>query len=167
MKTLILMRHTKAAAPIPDQPDFDRSLAPRGEENARALGAWLREHNHIPDLALVSSAQRTRETWEGLAMEDQVPVKLVDDLYDAVPSGYFSLLGKLESDSALIIGHNPTVASVAEHTLRETEVPAALSSYPTGATAVIRFDVDDWDAITKAPGTLANWIVPRQLTASA
>ncbi|MEM7614540.1 MAG: histidine phosphatase family protein [Pseudomonadota bacterium] len=167
MKTLILMRHTKAATPMPDRPDFDRHLAPRGEENARALGDWLRAQGHIPDLALISGAQRTRETWEGLALEAEVPVKLLDELYDGVPSTYFGLLGKLDCGSVLIVGHNPTVASVAEHLLRETEVPTELTAYPTGATLVITFDVEEWEEVAKTTGTLADWTIPRKLTASA
>ncbi len=165
MKTLILMRHAKAAVPRPDQSDFDRPLAPRGQRSAAALGNWLRERGHRPEVALVSAAQRTRETWEGLDIADTTPVRLLRDLYEAAPSGYFSHLAKQDRDSVLIVGHNPTVGLVAEHLLRDQEVPLDLSAYPTGATMVLQMDAPDWTSTNKSPVRLIDWTIPRALDA--
>lgn len=167
MKTLILMRHTKAAAHAPEMADIDRPLAPRGIDNAKALGAWLAAAGLVPDVALVSAAQRTRETWELLGLEATTPVKLLAELYDAVPAGYLAPVAKLDCDTVMIVGHNPTIASLAEHLLRETEIPVDLSAYPTGATIVVTLEGEDWQTALKAPGHLANWTVPRALDAPA
>lgn len=164
MKTLILMRHTKAEAHTPSVEDYDRSLAPRGQRAAEALGTWLREQDLVPEIALVSGAQRTEETWEALDLEADTGVKLLPELYDAVPSTILNLLAKLESDSALVVGHNPTMAMLTEHLLGDVEPPTALSEYPTGFTVALTFDGDTWDSALKSPGRLRAWTVPRDLT---
>ncbi len=62
MRRLVVMRHAKAVATAPS--DHARGLAPRGRADAEQVGRWLRERGIAPDAALVSDAQRTRETWE-------------------------------------------------------------------------------------------------------
>lgn len=62
MPTLILLRHAKAEAH--NLEDFQRSLALRGRRQAIAVGEALTEEGLVPDLALVSAAARTKQTWE-------------------------------------------------------------------------------------------------------
>ena len=62
MLTLTLFRHAKSSWATPGLPDFDRPLAPRGEEAAPLMAAFLAESGLAPDLVLCSSARRTRET---------------------------------------------------------------------------------------------------------
>ena len=67
MDRLILFRHGKAEQESESGDDFDRKLAPRGERESAAMGAHLAELGLKPDLALVSSAARARETWAAAA----------------------------------------------------------------------------------------------------
>jgi len=55
-------RHAKAAANSDTGEDFDRPLAARGREDA-VVGKALAAAGADPQLVLVSSAKRTRETW--------------------------------------------------------------------------------------------------------
>ena len=64
---LILLRHAKTEKAAPGAQDRDRALTKRGRKDATAIGAYMAHHALIPDRALVSTAQRTRETWERLA----------------------------------------------------------------------------------------------------
>ena len=59
------MRHAKAEQVGPS--DFERALSGRGVADAVAGGGWLAELGISPDLALVSAALRTRQTWEAVA----------------------------------------------------------------------------------------------------
>ncbi len=59
-RRLVLLRHAKSA--WPDMPDHERPLARRGQRDAPVMGRWLRAVGLVPDLALCSSARRTRET---------------------------------------------------------------------------------------------------------
>ncbi|WP_112322210.1 SixA phosphatase family protein [Oceanibium sediminis] len=163
MKTLILMRHAKAAPQQHDQPDIDRPLAQRGTSDAKAIGDWIRKKGLVPDIAIVSSAERTQQTWEALGLEAETPMKSASELYDAVPSTYLGILSRLDCDTVLMIGHNPTVATLAEHLLRDVDVPLDLTAYPTGATMAIAFEGDTWDSAVKLPGKLVHWAIPREL----
>jgi phosphohistidine phosphatase len=57
MKTILLMRHAKAEPGVPGQRDFDRSLSPRGQDDAARMGRAIAKLGTIPD-AIVPS-------WEG------------------------------------------------------------------------------------------------------
>lgn len=160
-KTLILMRHAKAAPYVADQLDHDRPLAPRGLRNATALGKWLQARDHLPEVALVSSAQRTRETYQALGLSAELGI--MPALYNAGPADYLALLADQVATHVLIVGHNPTIAAVGDHLLRGSEIPVELSAYPTGATLVIHFDDQSWAEAIRRPGTLADWTIPRAL----
>ena len=64
MHRLILMRHAEAERAAPSGRDRDRSLTPRGREDAILMGRILKEKGLRPDIALVSTAARTSQTWE-------------------------------------------------------------------------------------------------------
>lgn len=66
-RRLIVLRHAKATHK-PGFTDVDRPLTARGLRDADAAGEWLRDRELIPDLVLCSSALRTRETWDRVAL---------------------------------------------------------------------------------------------------
>ena len=63
-RRLIVMRHAKAEPFAPS--DHARPLTYRGIASARDVGDHLRDGGLAPDYAIVSSALRTRQTWEAL-----------------------------------------------------------------------------------------------------
>ena len=63
MRRLLLLRHSKTERPEPGERDRDRKLMPRGRADAPVIGAYMARHRLVPDLVLVSPAQRTMETW--------------------------------------------------------------------------------------------------------
>ncbi len=84
MDRLILMRHGKAEQHAASGGDFERALAPRGRNDAALMGQVLAKAGLSPALALVSSARRTRETWEAAAPAfPGVRVETRRDLYHA------------------------------------------------------------------------------------
>ena len=114
---LLLLRHAKAEQAGPT--DHERPLAPRGRRQAAAVGADLRAEGLVPDRVLCSSALRTRQTWDlvrgalGLAGAD-VPVDVLDALYDASPRDILTLLTGLEAEpTVLVVGHEPTMSVLA------------------------------------------------------
>src|SRR6187200_3248617 len=80
---LYLLRHAKSSWDDPGLPDHDRPLAPRGRKAAKRMGAHLRERGIEPQLVLCSSARRTRETVERLALPSGSQVEVEDGLYAA------------------------------------------------------------------------------------
>jgi phosphohistidine phosphatase len=92
MKRLLLLRHGKSSWDDPALADFDRPLAPRGRKAAERMGRELAARNWLPQLALVSPAARTRETWElaAAALPGSASADFPDTLYDAAAEDVLS-----------------------------------------------------------------------------
>ncbi len=113
-RTLVVVRHATAESFAAT--DHDRPLTTRGTQQAADLGVWLHENGLLPDAAIVSTARRTRESWQGLARAAGVEIEPLID--GAVYSGGMdSVLECVRTVDAaagtvLVLGHNPTVASL-------------------------------------------------------
>ena len=68
MPTLIVLRHSKAASPL-GTADIDRPLADTRPADAETVGDQLRAAKLTPDHVICSTALRTRQTLEGLALD--------------------------------------------------------------------------------------------------
>jgi phosphohistidine phosphatase len=144
-RTIVVMRHAKAEQ-VGDT-DRERALAARGRDDAASAGAWLAARGVRPDVALVSAATRTQQTWAAVtdgASWDLEP-SLDEGLYSAGPDTVLDLLRALpeSATSVLVVGHNPTMAHVAT-TLDDGEGdPAAVtelaSGFPTCSLAVFSY----------------------------
>lgn len=115
-RTLVVMRHSKAEPSGPS--DHERALADRGRADAAEAGRWLQRQGIVVDAALVSDAVRTRETWSELATgaEWDVGPDFSSALYAAGPDSAFDLIRETSADvrSLVVVGHNPTMAYLAE-----------------------------------------------------
>ena len=116
-RRLVVMRHSKAEPTAPS--DHERALAARGKDDAAAAGRWLAEQGITPDVALVSDALRTRQTWAqvagGAGWDEDVAV-FSEPLYAAGADSTFDLLRETDADATtlVVVGHNPTMAYLAE-----------------------------------------------------
>lgn len=143
---IVLMRHAKAKKA--GVTDFERELAERGRADARAAGAWLAAEGISPDHAFVSASSRTRETWAAVAEGASWRLAATDDrgLYGAEPDTALDLM-RTTPDAArtlMVIGHNPTVAYLAQ-LLDDGEGGGDAGNrmamgYPTSAIAVLEYD---------------------------
>lgn len=110
MRTLLVLRHAKAA-PDPADQDHERALTKRGRRAAERMGQLLRDENLIPDCVLSSTAVRATETVERVAEACgyQGEVTFLEELYLAEPEAYLDALKRLagEAERALVVGHNP------------------------------------------------------------
>ena len=150
-RTLVVMRHAKAEQAGPS--DYERPLAARGHDDAAEAGSWLAARGFVPDHALVSAALRTRETFEHVcrgagdswaASSGSVP-ELDRGLYAAGADTALDLLRSVDEahEQVLVIGHNPTVAYLAQ-LLDDGEGDTAAANdlalgFPTSATAVFAY----------------------------
>ena len=108
--TLILMRHSKSDW-SGDEADFDRPLAKRGRRQAAEAGRWLATHVDRIDMAVVSTANRARSTWDLASAElDERPETRHDEDAYAVSAGelldIIRSLGE-ELGTVVLVGHNP------------------------------------------------------------
>src|SRR5207249_2357579 len=79
------LRHAKSSWDRADLADHDRPLAPRGQRATKRLAKHLRSAGISPALVLCSSAERARETLDGIApgFGGEVPVQIDRTLYGA------------------------------------------------------------------------------------
>lgn len=138
MRELILLRHAHAESPQPGQSDLDRPLSAVGLEEARAAGDWLREHGLLPDRALYSPAQRTRQTLAAIGSLDCADQREEPAIYDASP-GTLAALADAHGDARrlLLVGHNPGLEQLAA--LLHSGQSGDYRGMPPGAVAVLTF----------------------------
>jgi phosphohistidine phosphatase len=145
---LVLLRHAKAE-PAGTLDDQLRPLALAGRTQASGVGAALRAAGLVPDAVLVSSAVRTRQTWDlvraGLGLPAEA-AEIGDELYTA---GVRTLLGLLHQVDAgagtvLVVGHEPTVsqtaAALAGPGSDEAAVARVRVGVPTATFSVLEVD---------------------------
>jgi len=148
MHRLILMRHAQAEPNSPSGGDEARPLSAVGRNEALLMGRALAERGLKPDLALVSSAVRTRQTWEQMhdAFGD-VEVRDEPRLYNApadVLRGFIEA-SEEEAGCLLVLAHNPGVHVLAGDYLSESAASPAIldrlaGGFPTGAAALFTVD---------------------------
>ncbi|MEK9810905.1 MAG: histidine phosphatase family protein [Candidatus Nanopelagicales bacterium] len=163
MRTLILQRHAKSDYPT-GVADHDRPLSARGQRDAHAAGVWLAARNFNPAQALVSTAVRTRQTWD--VLQPYLPMTSVtwdSRIYEATATTLRRVLGDISDDvtSVILVGHNPGLEVLAASLARggSTSALAAMAQkYPTSAIAVVQSE-KVWAQFDEAE--LVEFAVPR------
>ncbi len=178
-RTLWLLRHAKAVTdPPPGGSDFDRVLAPRGRRDAAALGHLFAGRGEglgpalkgapRPAVALVSPAARTTATAE-LVLADvaEPPERRLDhELYGADPEEVLAFLRALadDIDSAMVVGHNPTVHSLSQRLLaardKKGHSVTVRHGFPTCALGVYSFPTARWADVAAGTAKLVALMGP-------
>ena len=162
-RRLILTRHAKSAWDEPATEDHARRLNPRGRRAALELGEWLHSRGYEPDEVLCSSARRTSETWQTLAaapLEVTPRISYLDALYQASPEVMLKHLTKAAGDCVMMIGHNPGIAELAARLCAKPPVHPSFRRYPTAATLVVDFQIDDCAELRPGTGSTLDFYVP-------
>lgn len=108
-REIILLRHAHADDAMPSQDDMARVLSLRGEAEADAAGAWLKQHAFVPERVLTSPAARARETCEHvLGALGYADLRSDARIYDAMPATLIRVLDEhADASSVMLVGHNP------------------------------------------------------------
>jgi phosphohistidine phosphatase len=157
MPKLVLVRHAKSEAHRAE--DHARELAPRGQADVAAVREWLTQQGISPDRVVVSTATRARQTWEGAAVGDAIPV-YDDRVYEASVTDLLEVLRgtPADVDTLVLVGHNPSVERLAwELDDSEAARERTDSGMPTSAVAV--FEVAGWTELRT--GVLQELAIPR------
>ena len=166
-RRLVLVRHAKAEQD--GNTDAERALAEKGHDDAEEGGAWLSSSGYAPDHALVSSARRALETWEALSAGGgwEVDADASHTLYAAEPETVLDLIREVpdEARSVMVVGHNPTMAYVANMLDDGNGDEAAATElttrgFPTCSLAVFEYD-GDWAALDVTSARLVAFHVGR------
>jgi phosphohistidine phosphatase len=162
--TVYLLRHAKSDWSDQTLPDHARPLAPRGRRDAKRIASHLRRRGIEPTLVLCSSAERTRETLDLVrpALGD-APAQIEDELYAAPSDQLLERLRALpeESDSVLVIGHNPGLQELA--LVLATPSRTLEAKFPTAALATLSVPDATWAQLAAGDAELTEFVVPKQL----
>lgn len=147
MHRLILLRHGKAERTAPGG-DIARRLTDRGRSDAALMGRVLAERDLIPDLALVSAAARTQETWAELV--PSFPAARSEVTRDLYLAGEDRILSMIEdraegAGSLMVVGHNPGLHMLTLWLLRQGGASGAVmaraeAKFATSSAAAFTFD---------------------------
>jgi len=168
MARITLFRHAKAENPDLDTADIDRVLAWRGRRNAARMGRFIGDRGMLPNLIIVSTAARTRETYQ-LASADwpDIPVMFLDSIYEASATTLMTAIEAYgaECERVMVIGHNPGLVVLLHNLVEAPPSGVNMSYFPTSCVADIGFDVPHIREIEPESGRLLSLIRVRELTA--
>ncbi|MEV7076763.1 histidine phosphatase family protein [Streptomyces sp. NPDC093990] len=164
-RRIVLFRHAKAD--WPQVTDHERPLADRGRLDAAEAGRRLVDSGIPLDLALCSTATRTRETWKLAVQEFPHRPKTVyeERIYEASPGELIAVLNETPDDvhNAVLIGHNPGIQGLADVLAGASEGDARqrMSSrgFPAAAFAVLWFS-GPWKSLEPGVATLVDYWAP-------
>ncbi|MFE7469270.1 SixA phosphatase family protein [Streptomyces sp. NPDC057499] len=164
-RRIVLLRHAKAE--WSQDSDHERPLAERGRKDAPVAGRKLAGAGIDVDLALCSTAARTRETWK-LAVHEMPrrPRTVYEErLYEASLGELIALVNETSDDvrDLLVISHNPGMHALADALAGEVEGDALArmnrSGFPTAAFAVVEFN-GSWKGVEHGVGRLVEYWTP-------
>jgi phosphohistidine phosphatase len=117
-RRLTLLRHGKAQSIDSCAEDFERALTRRGGIEAQEMATRIVYRDLIPDLILVSPAERAWATAEIIANACELDAKQVQcarELYLATPETTWRLITRCDAAlrHVMICGHNPGLSQIA------------------------------------------------------
>lgn len=140
MKTLVLMRHA-STEPTNENGDKARTLLPEGREQAAAAGQELAGLGL--ERAIVSTAERTRQTFDALDLD--IPAEYQEAVYEGTTETLLQRITETDDDveGLLVIGHAPTIGLLASdlaHPSNPEEAEQLQSWFPAGTFVTIHLD---------------------------
>ncbi|WP_461106846.1 SixA phosphatase family protein [Spirosoma koreense] len=161
--TLYIVRHAKAEDRAIFMTDFDRQLTSDGRTAAARMGRYLDSKGIRPDVIISSLAARAKDTARGIADQlgyEEARIQYDDRLFEGGAKAYLAAINALapETESAMIVGHNPDVSYFAEFLTHKQ-----IGSMSKGAVVAVTFDTVSWPEVSGRTGNLLFEIGPKQL----
>jgi len=149
-KHLYLARHGIAISGGSLIKDYDRTLAPKGISGSYRAAKQLAVNLNAPQLIISSPASRAIHTalifarTFGCAFEN---IRIIKDLYDCMDEMNLGVIKNIDNyiDSAMLVGHNPSMAYMAKHFLE-----SQINVFPTSGVVYMEFEADSWDKVVKS-----------------
>jgi len=157
---LLLMRHAKSSWKVAGQSDHQRPLNKRGRQDAPRMAQQLRSRGWVPDLALVSDAARTEETWAWMAgeLEPSPPHVLHSGLYHGTLREIRAAISSsvTTEGTVLVLGHNPGWEAAL------TELSGVRASFTTANIALLEHPLSWTEAMQRSDWQLRALLRPRE-----
>lgn len=161
MKTLILVRHAKSDWNDPMLSDFERTLNPRGMQDAPEMAKRFVERGIRPELIITSPAVRALTTCQIFAKTigySENQIQMNQGIYDAGAREVMEIVSQIDEsiNTAMLFGHNPAISNLATYlsSIHFGEVP-------TCSVICIEFQTNKWGDILKKTGKLNFFDYPK------
>lgn len=169
MQRLILMRHAKTEPWFQGTDDEARALLPRGKSDAELVAQALVSMGWTPDIVLVSSARRTRETWKMMVpLMAGARLVVLDALYLAGTAALEQAITDHEGAGTLmLLGHNPGIHDLAVQvasragTVNQPAAKTLAGKMPTGAAAL--FEAEEEAGFEPSALVLQEFLIAKRL----
>lgn len=161
MKHLLLMRHAKSDWSNTQITDHERPLNKRGQRDALLMAQNIKARGILPDLMLVSDAQRTRETWQIISVHLGNPqTKFDNTFYMASPTTIIRQLKMVDNlvDTVLLLAHNPGITEVF-YDLANIHI----DNVPTAGVGCLKLYTDKFGEIENCTKDLVYFSYPKNL----
>jgi phosphohistidine phosphatase len=133
------------------------------------MGHYLADEDLRPDLALVSPARRTEETWN-LAKESlgSVPARSEPRIYEAPPDLLIEVVNGVEPGvgTLLLVGHNPGMEELLHILIPLQERygrAGSIPKFPTAGLAVVNVPAAYWRELSPRSAHLERFVTPKSL----
>lgn len=166
VKHLVIVRHGEAEFPL-GLPDHERPLTSRGAREAAETGRWAAERCP-PDMIMVSSALRTRQTvtWICHELGEKAPTpQLWESLYDAPDARLIAAVNHAPETvrTLMLVAHMPGVMDASLRLAspdsdQDTTMDLA-SGFPTAGAAVFEL-TRDWALLDGGNARLVDFHAP-------
>jgi len=146
MKKLYLLRHA-AAQRIHPTADCNREISSKGIEELERLATSLSRHNFSVNIALCSTAIRTKQTWEYISKKLSLDskVEFLQALYNASTEVMLDLVSNISDH------YESAISEFANYLLHNH---AGILSFGTANIACINLDIKKWREISNDLGKL-------------
>jgi phosphohistidine phosphatase len=120
MNQFVLIRHAKSSWKFPNLTDLQRPLNKRGCKDGSKIASYITKNGpFIPNLFLVSPAQRTLQTWNYIQKDMSLSTyqfRVIDDLYLCEPKILWDFIQRNLTKNTIpcIIAHNPSIEILVE-----------------------------------------------------
>jgi phosphohistidine phosphatase len=169
MRRLMLLRHAKSDWPEGTD-DHQRPLAKRGRETSPLIGIYMAQKGLMPDLAIVSTARRAKETWKRArpAFKHDIVQRNEPRIYNASAKAILDVINETAPDVKvlLLVGHNPGLQDLALKLIgkgSQSDLSRLHRKYPTAGLVVIDFDVKRWRDVSDGLGRLEWFETPKSI----
>ncbi len=164
---LVLLRHAHSGH-ASGLADLDRTLSERGQAEALEMGGYMAQESLVPQRAIVSVAQRTRETWATVQKQlpAQVPTVFESRIYEASVQALFDVIKEAPDQytTVVLVGHNPGISALALRLIGRGSKNAVVRlrhEFPPAGLAVIDFpDCQSWAELSDHSGVLERFATP-------
>ncbi len=169
-RLLYLLRHANSSRTDRTLADFDRPLTPEGLGECERLRDYLKLADAEPDRVLCSPATRTRETLAAIesALGEQAKPTFEKQIYGGNPKQLLARIRRLPESvsSAMLIGHNPAVQSLALRLAGKGDAKAMArmaAKFPAGAVSILVVDKPNWQDLGPGSCRLHSFTTPGDL----